>query len=158
MPAGCLVRASTGARARMKSSPTSRNSMPRWATVVPTCNCVSRSTLTDCFQMAGMSLQGNEGGTAILGCPLSSRSVTANALKPGAFLMLLLLATMFGANHVAARVALDHGVDVLTAVAVRSGTTALVVAVVARWLHANWSMKPRERRVMLVIGVLVSLQ
>ena len=72
--------------------------------------------------------------------------------------MLLLLATMFGANHVAARVALDHGVDVLTAVAVRSGVTALVVAAIARAMGASWTLKPRERRVMLVIGVLVAVQ
>ena len=32
-----------------------------------------------------------------------------------------------GANHVAARIAFDHGVDVATAVAVRSVVTALVV-------------------------------
>ena len=32
---------------------------------------------------------------------------------------LLLVALMFGANHVAARIALDHGVNVGTAVAAR---------------------------------------
>jgi drug/metabolite transporter (DMT)-like permease len=84
--------------------------------------------------------------------------VTSPALKPGAFLTLLLLAAMFGANHVAARVALDHGVDVLTAVAVRSGATALVVAAIARAMRAQWAMNPRERRVMLVIGLLVAVQ
>jgi uncharacterized membrane protein len=49
------------------------------------------------------------------------------AISPRAFVMLLLLACMFGANHVAARIALDHGVDVATAVTVRSLVTAAVV-------------------------------
>src|SRR4051794_18207050 len=34
----------------MKSSPTSRNSMPRWATAVPTCIAVSTSIEMGCFQ------------------------------------------------------------------------------------------------------------
>ena len=48
--------------------------------------------------------------------------------KPGlssaAFYTLLLVALMMGANHVAARFAFNHGVDVATAVAFRSGITA----------------------------------
>jgi hypothetical protein len=38
--------------------------------------------------------------------------MTPQALSPRAFVMLLLLACMFSGNHVAARFALDHGVDV----------------------------------------------
>ena len=38
--------------------------------------------------------------------------MTATALKPSAFIALLLLAVMFASNHVAARIAFDHGVDV----------------------------------------------
>ena len=38
---------------------------------------------------------------------------------------------MMGANHVAARLAFNHGVDVATAVAFRSGVTALVVGAAA---------------------------
>ncbi len=40
---------------------------------------------------------------------------------------MLVVATIFGSNHIAARIAFDHGVDVTTAVAVRSGITALAV-------------------------------
>ncbi|MBL8383550.1 MAG: DMT family transporter [Burkholderiales bacterium] len=43
-------------------------------------------------------------------------------------LLLLAVATSFGANHVAARVAFDHGANVLAAVAFRSGGTAVAVA------------------------------
>ena len=41
--------------------------------------------------------------------------------------LMLLIATAFASNHVAARVAFDHGANVLTAVLVRSGGTALAV-------------------------------
>ena len=57
------------------------------------------------------------------------RSATGAALSGTAFATLLLIAFMMGANHVAARMAFDHGLDVATAVTVRSGVTALVVGV-----------------------------
>ncbi|MDP3825694.1 MAG: EamA family transporter, partial [Polaromonas sp.] len=50
------------------------------------------------------------------------------ALSRTAFATLLLIALMMGANHVAARLAFNNGVDVATAVAFRSVVTALVVA------------------------------
>jgi drug/metabolite transporter (DMT)-like permease len=80
------------------------------------------------------------------------------ALSPRAFVTLLLLACMFGANHVAARVALDHGVDVATAVAVRSLATALVVGLLVQLNGVSWALKPRHRRVMPLIGLLVGVQ
>ena len=55
------------------------------------------------------------------------------ALSLSAFLTLLLIGLMMGANHVAARVAFGSGLDVATAVAVRSGITALVVGLLIRW-------------------------
>lgn len=80
------------------------------------------------------------------------------ALGPKALFTLLALASMFGANHVAARVALDHGVDVATAVAVRSGATAAVVALIVWANRVPLVLLPRQRRVMPVIGVLVAVQ
>jgi drug/metabolite transporter (DMT)-like permease len=44
-----------------------------------------------------------------------------------AVLAIMCLATVFASNHIAARVAFDHGLNVITAVAVRSGVTALIV-------------------------------
>lgn len=41
--------------------------------------------------------------------------------------LLLVMATVFGSNHVAARIAFDHGANVVTAVAFRSTGTALFV-------------------------------
>jgi hypothetical protein len=40
----------------------------------------------------------------------------AKAISGAAFATLLLIALMMGANHVAARIAFNHGVDVATAV------------------------------------------
>ena len=42
-------------------------------------------------------------------------------------LVLAGIATLFGANHVAARYAIDHGASVAGAVATRSACTALVL-------------------------------
>jgi drug/metabolite transporter (DMT)-like permease len=82
----------------------------------------------------------------------------APGISPRAFVLLLLLACMFGGNHVAARIALDHGLDVATAVAVRSLATAAVVAVIVFANRLPLVLSPRQRRVMPLIGVLVSIQ
>ena len=79
-------------------------------------------------------------------------------LSPQAFVTLLLLACMFGANHVAARVALDHGVDVLTAVAVRSLATAVGVWLLVLQQKVPLAMTRRHRQVMPAIALLVGLQ
>jgi drug/metabolite transporter (DMT)-like permease len=47
--------------------------------------------------------------------------------RPLALVSIMALATVFASNHIAARVAFDHGLSVVTAVAVRSGVTALIV-------------------------------
>jgi len=65
--------------------------------------------------------------------------MTTTALKPSAFFALLLLACMFASNHIAARIAFDHGVDVVTAVAVRSLATALVVALLVFNSYPIWA-------------------
>lgn len=81
-----------------------------------------------------------------------------SALSPRAFAMLLLLACLFGANHVAARVAFDHGVDVATAVAVRSLLTAIVVAAIVLLNRVPLRLNRRHWRVMPLIGLLVGVQ
>jgi drug/metabolite transporter (DMT)-like permease len=84
--------------------------------------------------------------------------MAAHALSPKAFFSLLLIACMFAGNHVAARVAFDHGVNVVTAVAVRSGITALVVSLLVLGQRVRWRATPRNKRAMLLIGLLVSVQ
>jgi drug/metabolite transporter (DMT)-like permease len=75
-----------------------------------------------------------------------------------AFLTLLVTATMFGANHVAARLAFNNGLDVVTAVAVRSLCTALIVGLLVRSLRLPMQMSALQKRVMLGIGVLIAFQ
>lgn len=82
----------------------------------------------------------------------------APALTRAAFATLLLVAFMMGANHVAARLAFDHGVDVATAVVVRSGVTALAVAALVWAQGVPVVFGARHRRVLPVIGVLVGVQ
>jgi drug/metabolite transporter (DMT)-like permease len=87
-----------------------------------------------------------------------ARGRHAAALEPRAFATLLLLAVMFGSNHVAARVALDQGLDVATAVAVRSLATAGVVAALVHLARIPWTLNARQRRVLPVIGLLLTVQ
>ncbi len=80
------------------------------------------------------------------------------ALKRSAFVTLLLLACLFGANHVAARLAFNHGLDVATAVTVRSLVTAAVVALLVLWQGVPRRLDARQRRYLLLIGALVAVQ
>jgi drug/metabolite transporter (DMT)-like permease len=72
--------------------------------------------------------------------------------------VLVVIATMFGANHVAARVAIDHGASVAAAVATRSGCTALFLLL---FLSRNISSLIIERRTLrraLFVGCFVAIQ
>jgi len=79
-------------------------------------------------------------------------------LTVAAFFTLLLIALMMGANHVAARIAFDHGVDVVTAVAFRSAVTALVLGLVLFVQQVPVRLAARHKRALLGIGVLVAVQ
>jgi drug/metabolite transporter (DMT)-like permease len=83
---------------------------------------------------------------------------TGSALSGAAFATLLLIALLMGANHVAARVAFDHGVDVVSAVAFRSTVTALVVGILIVVQHVPLTLTPRHRRALPGIGLLISVQ
>ncbi|MCU0920144.1 MAG: DMT family transporter [Burkholderiaceae bacterium] len=85
-------------------------------------------------------------------------SLPTQAISSRAFIMLLLLACMFGGNHVAARFALDNGVDVASAVAVRSLLTAVVVALIVALNRVPLQLDARQRKVMPLIGLLVAVQ
>ena len=82
----------------------------------------------------------------------------ARALSAAAFATLLLIAFMMGANHVAARLAFNHGLDVATAVAVRSIVTALVVALVVAANRVPLQFTARHRRFLPLIGLLIGVQ
>ena len=82
----------------------------------------------------------------------------AVALSRTAFATLILIAAMMGSNHVAARLAFDHGVDVATAVSVRSIVTALVVTLLLLVQRAPLRLTMRHRRGLLAIGLLIGMQ
>lgn len=79
-------------------------------------------------------------------------------LTPRALLLLIAVAFVFGANHVAARVAFDHGLDVATAVTVRSLGTAAVVALLLPWNRTLLTLTSRQWKAMAAIALLVALQ
>jgi drug/metabolite transporter (DMT)-like permease len=83
---------------------------------------------------------------------------SVRALSGAAFATLLLIALMMGANHVAARVAFNHGVDVATAVVVRSAVTALVIVLILAVQQVRVSFGARERRFLPLIGLLIGVQ
>ena len=91
---------------------------------------------------------------------MTTRPSTApsTALSGAAFATLLLIALMMGANHVAARVAFDHGANVVAAVALRSGVTAVVVGVLIVLYRVPLNFGPRHRRALPAIGVLIAAQ
>ena len=80
------------------------------------------------------------------------------ALSAGAFATLLLIALMMGANHVAARIAFNNGVDVATAVVFRSAITALVIVAILAVQGVRVQFTPRHKRMLPVIGLLIGVQ
>jgi drug/metabolite transporter (DMT)-like permease len=85
-----------------------------------------------------------------------------NAVPPpittAGFGALLLVALLMGANHVAARVAFNDGVDVNTAVAFRSSVTACVLALLLRLQAVPFVFQPRHRLALPAIGLLIAVQ
>jgi drug/metabolite transporter (DMT)-like permease len=72
--------------------------------------------------------------------------------------LLLGMATVFGSNHVAARVAFEHGANVTTAVAFRSTGTALVVLVLLLANGVSLLVPRATFRRALLIGVVLAVQ
>ena len=65
---------------------------------------------------------------------------------------------MMGANHVAARLAFNHGVDVATAVAFRSVITALVVSLIVLIYKVPLALQGHHKKYLPVIGLLIGVQ
>ena len=65
---------------------------------------------------------------------------------------------MMGSNHVAARIAFDHGVDVATAVSFRSTVTACVVGLLLSCAAGAGALTSRHRRALPLIGLLIGAQ
>ncbi|MBC7601027.1 MAG: DMT family transporter [Polaromonas sp.] len=82
----------------------------------------------------------------------------AKAISGTAFATLLLIALMMGANHVAARIAFNNGVDVATAVVVRSAVTAAVIMAILLAQKVRVSFSARHKRMLPLIGLLIGIQ
>ena len=80
------------------------------------------------------------------------------AISGTAFATLLLIALMMGANHVAARIAFNNGVDVATAVVFRSGVTTLVIVALLAAARVRVSFSARHKRMLPLIGLLIGVQ
>ena len=89
------------------------------------------------------------------GSPIVS---TGRALSGTAFATLLLIALMMGANHVAARIAFNDGVDVATAVVFRSVVTAVVIMVILGAQRVRVRFSARHKWMLPAIGLLVGIQ
>lgn len=72
--------------------------------------------------------------------------------------ILLVIAVTFSLNHIAARVAFDHGVNVVTGVAFRSGGTALALLVLLLALRVPFALSPSTRWRAFAIGIVVAAQ
>jgi len=63
-----------------------------------------------------------------------------------------------GANHVAARLAFNNGVDVVTAVSFRSVLTAVVVGLILWQQKVQIQIESNHKKYMLIIGGLIAVQ
>ena len=77
---------------------------------------------------------------------------TSRALSLQGFASLLLVALLMAGNHICARLAFNNGLDVATAVAVRSAATALVVGLLVLRMGMSWQLTPGHRRGVVLIG------
>lgn len=72
--------------------------------------------------------------------------------------ILLVIATVFGGNHIAARFAFDHGVNVITAAAARSIAAALFVGVLLLASRVPLALPAATRWRAAAVGVLIAVQ
>ncbi|WP_298930876.1 DMT family transporter [uncultured Ramlibacter sp.] len=82
----------------------------------------------------------------------------SKAISGTAFATLLLIALMMGANHVAARIAFNNGVDVATAVVFRSAVTAGVIVLILVSQGVRPQFTARHKRMLPLIGLLIGIQ
>ena len=72
--------------------------------------------------------------------------------------ILLVIAATFGSNHIAARIAFDHGVDVTTAIVARSVAAAVFVGVLLLAGRVPLALAAATRWRAIAVGVLIAAQ
>ena len=85
-------------------------------------------------------------------------TLPSKSLSFTAFLTLLFIALLMGSHHVAGRLAFDSGLNVATAVAVRSFVTAAAVALLLLWGRHSWRITLKQGRGLLIMGVAIGVQ
>lgn len=75
-----------------------------------------------------------------------------------AVLILMTIATVFGANHIAARISFDHGGSVSTAVFARAAVTALILLAVMRLTGVSMALPRPTLFRGVIIGLLICAQ
>ncbi len=73
-------------------------------------------------------------------------------------LLLAVIACAFAGNHVAARLAFDHGTGLLVAILCRSGITVLVLAALVAWRRNALALPAGLWRWQLALGLLIAVQ
>jgi drug/metabolite transporter (DMT)-like permease len=80
-------------------------------------------------------------------------------LSPGTGVVILCaVSAAFAANHVAARLAFDHGTSVAAAIVTRAAGTALVLLLMMQLQRVSMTLPPALRGRLLLAGVLVAVQ
>ena len=75
-----------------------------------------------------------------------------------AVLVLATLACSFAANHIAARIAFDHGTGLLLAMLCRAGVTLLVLAALVFWRRESLRLSPATWGWQVLLGLLIAVQ
>jgi len=78
--------------------------------------------------------------------------------RPFGISLLLVIAVVFGSNHIAARIAFDHGVNVVSAVAIRSGGTALALLALLTALRVPLRLPAPTLGRAVIIGLVLAVQ
>ena len=73
-------------------------------------------------------------------------------------LLLMLIASTFGSNHVAARVAFDHGTSVMLAVVVRSAFTACALFIALKLEGVRLNLPEGIGIKIFATGILLTIQ
>jgi drug/metabolite transporter (DMT)-like permease len=85
-------------------------------------------------------------------------TLPSKSLSLTAFLTLLLIAFLMGSHHVAGRLAFDSGLNVATAVVVRSFVTVVAVSFILFWSGISWRITAQQGRGLLVMGLSIGVQ
>lgn len=78
--------------------------------------------------------------------------------RPLALALMCAMATLFAANHVAARVAFDDGAGLLLAIVLRSGVAAVALTALVLVQRKSWRLPEGSGRWQLAVGLLVAVQ